>query len=215
MAAVWLDCDGTLVAFDRPYGELIAAAFEAVAGDVPAGATDVYSERFFEAFRSFEADPYRRGMAAAVERAGVDADPGALAAALYEVELDAVAARPGVRDLLEALADAGHRIGLLTNGVARVQLGKLDRVGLRGCLDATVVSYDVGAHKPSGAVFAAARDALDADRHVMIGDSVEHDVEGARAAGFEAVHLAADGTGDAPGGAASTTLPTLAALVVG
>jgi putative hydrolase of the HAD superfamily len=142
-------------------------------------------------------------------------------AAAFEAERDAVAVavRPGVPVLLDALAGAGHRIGLLTDGVARHQFGKLERVGLRDRLDAAVVSYDVGAHKPSPAIFEAARDVLAADRRVMVGDSPERDVDGARAAGFDVVHLAAGGadgedhSGGGPGGPASTTLSTLAALI--
>jgi len=36
--------------------------------------------------------------------------------------------------------------------------------------------------------FDLARERLSADRHVMVGDDREADVEGARAAGFEAIH---------------------------
>jgi putative hydrolase of the HAD superfamily len=236
--AVWFDCDGTLVEFDRPYPEVVRAGFERAGLDPDPPWLETYSEAFFEAFDALAPDPYRRGMEAVVERHGPAAAPEALADALVEAELAATRPRPGVPALLDAL-DGTHRLGVLTDGVRRVQTAKLERARLYDRFDAVVVSCDVGAHKPDPAIFDAAREALAADDHVMVGDSAERDVRGARRAGFRAVHVGTDGVdatgadgdsedvsdegreggdaGDDPAAGsdtpATTTLATLAALL--
>jgi putative hydrolase of the HAD superfamily len=74
----------------------------------------------------------------------------------------------------------------------------LERVGLRGLVDAVVVSAVVGASKPDAAIFQAglAAAACDAGEAVHVGDSPEADVDGARAAGVRPLLLARDGGGD-------------------
>lgn len=51
-----------------------------------------------------------------------------------------------------------------------------------------IVSYDVGAHKPDESIFDRARETIEADNDVLVGDS-DADVEGARAAGFVLVRV--------------------------
>jgi putative hydrolase of the HAD superfamily len=62
---------------------------------------------------------------------------------------------------------------------------------LRELIDGVVTSAEVGAAKPSGELFTAALvlAAVDASQAVHVGDSLREDVEGARAAGIEAVWL--------------------------
>jgi putative hydrolase of the HAD superfamily len=92
-----------------------------------------------------------------------------------------------VREALEALAD--HPLALLTNGAACLQREKLSASGLAGHFDAVVVSADVGIGKPDAAVFRHALAALGAGHGVMIGDSVERDIDGALAAGLDAIWI--------------------------
>lgn len=185
--AVWFDLDGTLVELDRSYGLLLEETFEARLGRVSNDLVERYSERFFEALADCEPDPYLRGMEAAV--AGLDdaPAPARLVAELVERELAATTLVDGADAALDALAD--HPLGVLTNGVPDLQRAKLERVGVADAFDAVVASNDVGAVKPDPEIFAAARERIDADRHVMIGDDREGDVAGAREAGFEAIHV--------------------------
>jgi putative hydrolase of the HAD superfamily len=94
-------------------------------------------------------------------------------------------------DAVEALDDlaADHALGLLTNGASCLQREKLAASGLAGRFAAVVVSGEVGVGKPDPAIFAHALDALGADAAdaVMVGNSLDHDVAGARAAGMRAV----------------------------
>ncbi|MFC6786663.1 HAD family hydrolase [Halobaculum halobium] len=113
-------------------------------------------------------------------------------------EIDAAEAPPAVRESLATLAAAeGVAVGVCTNGVPDWQRAKLDAPGLTEHVEATVVSYEVGAHKPDPAPFERAEALIDADRRVMIGDDAEADVAGARDRGWDAIHV--DGPADVPG----------------
>lgn len=206
--AVWFDLDGTLVDLDRPYGQLLEETFEARLGYSSNDLTDRYTERFFAALSATEPDPYLRGMEAALDP--VDDAPAAsrVVGELVERELDATALVDGVEPLLEALSD--RPLGVLTNGVPDLQRAKLERHGIDDRFEAVVASNGVGAVKPDPEIFEAARERIDADRHVMVGDDREGDVEGAREAGFEGVHL-----DRAVGVATVPSLETLATLVGG
>lgn len=194
MRAVHSDLDGTLVTFDRDYAELLATACErALDGRDPAVA-ESYTAAFFDRLRAVEPGPYEAGARAATDRAGVDADPARFVDALREAEYDATVVRDGVPALLDALDDASHPLGVVSNGVGEWQRGKLAAVGLADQFDAVVTSYDAGAAKPAPEVFAYAAERLPADEHTMVGDDESADVEGARAAGWQAIHVDA-GTG--------------------
>ncbi|WP_284012904.1 HAD family hydrolase [Halobaculum litoreum] len=194
MSTAWFfDCDGTLVEFTAPYDEIFCdtCAAVGVARDDARSLFESYNDAFFDAFGAFHPEPYREGMAGALAAAGldVDVDAASLAASLCETEAAATTVREGTRATLDALADDGVALGVLTNGVAAQQRRKLTRHGLFDLFDAYVPSYEVGAHKPDPEPFAVARDRLPADEHVYVGDSRDHDVVPAREAGFRAVHV--------------------------
>src|SRR3954468_12714643 len=74
----------------------------------------------------------------------------------------------------------------------------LGGLGLLPLLDAIVTSAEVGAAKPDPAIFEAALAAAgcSAAEAVHVGDSIDHDVASARAAGIRPLLLARDGDGD-------------------
>lgn len=189
MRAVHFDLDGTLVTFDRPYPEILVTACERVLDGHDPAVAETYTTAFFDRLRDVEPNPYETGARAAIDRAGVDADPARFVDALRAAEYDATVVRDGVPALLDALADGSHPIGVVSNGVGEWQRGKLAAVGLADRFDAVVTSYDAGAAKPAPEIFASAADRLPADEHVMVGDDESADVEGARAAGWQAVHV--------------------------
>ncbi|HEX3874441.1 MAG TPA: HAD family hydrolase [Solirubrobacteraceae bacterium] len=84
-----------------------------------------------------------------------------------------------------------NRLGLITNGASCLQREKLAASGLAGHFDAIVVSGDLGTCKPDARVFRRALGLLDADprRTTMVGDNLERDVDGAIAAGLDAIWL--------------------------
>jgi len=194
--AIWFDLDGTLVSFPD-YGAVLATACDAVGiGDADAFAA-AYNDTFFEHFGDLASDPYRRAAADALATVDADVAPGSFVAALRDAEFDAVETPPAVRETLSTLAAAADvAVGVCTNGVPEWQRRKLRESGLAAHLDATVVSYEAGEHKPAPGPFERAEAAIEADRRAMIGDGEESDVAGARERGWEAVHV--DGPADVP-----------------
>jgi putative hydrolase of the HAD superfamily len=109
---------------------------------------------------------------------------------------------PEVPGTLDRWRDAGIRLVVASNWDVSLH-DVLAATGLRERLDGVVTSAEIGVAKPSAALFEAALAvaAAPAAQALHIGDNLEEDVAGARAAGIEAVWLARGGGGDtAPDG---------------
>ncbi len=93
--------------------------------------------------------------------------------------------RPGAGALLEALAERGLRVGVVSNWSPALP-GLLSGLGLAGALDFTVVSSLEGCEKPEAEIFRRAleRAGVQAEAALHAGDDPERDVQGARAAGI-------------------------------
>src|SRR5262245_40661423 len=118
---------------------------------------------------------------------GID-DPetaAALAHAYVEEDARRRVPYPEAERVLAALRPRA-RLALLTNGASRVQRDKLERSRLSRWFDAIVVSGEVGVGKPDRRAFDPVLSALRvaAADAVMVGDSLERDVLGARNAGM-------------------------------
>jgi putative hydrolase of the HAD superfamily len=98
---------------------------------------------------------------------------------------------PDARPALEVARSNGWRIGVLTNGTTSQQNAKLTAIGLAGLVDVVSTSEQLGVSKPAPQAYRLACEALGVDPAdtMMIGDNLELDVEGARAAGLSAQHL--------------------------
>ncbi len=95
---------------------------------------------------------------------------------------------PGAVELLERLK-GNFKIAIVSNNFGLEQKAKIDVCGLGKYLDVIVTSVEVGFTKPSPEIFRLALDKLgcSADEAVMIGDSWESDIVGARNAGIRAI----------------------------
>jgi putative hydrolase of the HAD superfamily len=89
----------------------------------------------------------------------------------------------------------------------------LARVGISGLFTGVVTSAEAGSRKPDPAIFADALKVagVPAGKAVHVGDSLEDDVAGARAAGIEPVLLRRDGSSGPPD---TRTIKNLIELVV-
>ncbi len=98
---------------------------------------------------------------------------------------------PGVMEAMKKIKKSGILIGLATNLVADVQIKKLERLGVEDYIDFVVTSQEAGKEKPHPAVFLLALKKAGClpEEAVMLGDSLEQDVEGAKHLGMTAVHL--------------------------
>ena len=108
-----------------------------------------------------------------------------------------IAALPGAPELLSGLVAAGHRLVVISNGYAAYQEPVLAALGLLPHFAEVVTPEKVGHAKPDPRIFAAAGH-LD----VFVGDTLVHDVLGARQAGIYSVwvasHLPAGLSGKGP-----------------
>jgi len=113
---------------------------------------------------------------------GVDDLQGALLGALR------FRAYPEVPEALAAWRAAGLRLVVASNWDASLH-EVLDRTGLAALVDGAIASAELGHAKPDPAHFAAALDlaGVPAAEALHVGDSLDADVGGARAAGIEAV----------------------------
>ena len=92
----------------------------------------------------------------------------------------------GAEALLAAIRPR-FRLGLVTNGLADVQRPRLARSAVGGLFDAVVVSEEVAVAKPDARIFEHALRQLqhdDRDTVLMVGDSLESDIQGGINAGL-------------------------------
>ncbi len=94
-------------------------------------------------------------------------------------------------ELFNALRNTGLPVGLITNGASDIQRTKLDALGIEDWFNVIVVSGEVGKAKPDASIFEVALNELGLEPHDVwhIGDNLEADVAGAKAAGLTAVWL--------------------------
>ena len=96
-----------------------------------------------------------------------------------------------VPEVLRALHAQGKKIGLISNS-HRCLASFQTYFALEGLFSSTVSSSDHGYMKPHPSIFEAALEqiAVPAGEAVMVGDSLMHDVEGARSIGMRGVLVA-------------------------
>jgi len=190
--AVFFALDGTLLTRTEPFDAVLADTLTAALGTVEADWLTRFEGRYAVHADALEPNPHERALADVIEAFDLDADPAALVDALAEADREATTVSDDAVEALGKLA-ADERLGVLTDGPREWQLGKLERHDLRGYFSAVVAADDAGARKPDEAAYEAAREAIDADEYVMVGDDYEADVEGARAAGFVPIHFEREG----------------------
>lgn len=194
-----VDCLGTLVRLDPPAprlrGELRrrlgVAVGEAAAVAAFRAEIDFYIAHHLEG-RDRASLTKLRDRCAAVVADVLDLDPGSLEE-VREAMLASLqfCAYPDARPALEALRAAGVRLVAASNWDCSLS-EVLERAGLLALLDGVVSSAVVGAAKPDPRVFAGALAAARCEpgAALFVGDSIERDVEGARAAGITPVLVA-------------------------
>jgi putative hydrolase of the HAD superfamily len=216
-AAVLLDALGTLVELEPPWPHLVAelAARGVVVNEADARAAMLAEMAYYRAHHDEAGDwpglvDLRRRCAAVVQEHLTTPLP---LAEVLEALLAAVRFRPypEVPGVLARLRADGARLAVVSNWDVSLH-DVLERTGLRRLVDAVVISAELGVAKPDPAIFRTAleRVGAGADGALHVGDSLEADIAGARAAGLQAVLVLREG-GGAPDGV--RTVSSLAELI--
>ena len=96
-------------------------------------------------------------------------------------------------DALEGLQATGEhtQVAMITNGPTDIQQPKIDLLGIESLFSFVLISESVGFWKPDPRIFELALHRADVPAHqaAYIGDSPEHDVAGAKAAGLTAIWM--------------------------
>lgn len=100
---------------------------------------------------------------------------------------------------LRALADAGVRIGMITNGIPSFQQPKLDTLELAAHFEHIITSGEFGVAKPDASIFlhACGLFGIDPSEAAYVGDRLHTDALGAVGAGLTGVWLDRDGAATA------------------
>jgi putative hydrolase of the HAD superfamily len=119
----------------------------------------------------------------------------ALARQLSELFLQLLPARtilfPDTTEVLTYLEEKGYQLHLITNGFEKTQYSKLKHSGLRHFFREIITSESSGSIKPQKEIFYYAMNKAGADvsESIMIGDSIEVDIMGAKNVGMDQVHV--------------------------
>jgi 2-haloacid dehalogenase len=199
---VLLDADNTLFDYDRAEAEALDETLADAAPDAPRTAA-------IQAYHTINAGYWKLYEQGKVDSAGLQSgrwtdlfrqmglrgDPAA-AAGIYIGRLSQKAHMlDGAAETVRELARRA-RLALVTNGLSRVQRGRLAKSGFAGSFAAILISEEMGLSKPDARFFRAASDALGiAPEHLLcVGDNPAADIAGARGAGIDACWFSPGGT---------------------
>lgn len=203
--AIFFDLDETLIENKIPVPELFARMYFDFQGDLGAENKSV----FFAALRAnaaelwatmFEREETPESQfvncfvnSIAATDAIQSASQRALAQAMFDRFLELSAANVvfhhDALETLNTLRSMGFITGIITNGMERVQLGKIEQLELANHVDHVVVSAQARAHKPHPPVFelALTRAGVTANDAWQVGDHALNDVAGAIRSGMSGV----------------------------
>jgi len=209
---ITFDCYGTLIDWETGIGEAFAATAAALRAPVDtARAVALYAtvepEVEAESFRSYREVltetalrvAKRLGWPLPESRAGFLAD-----------SLPYWRPFPDTNRALLRLADAGYRLGILSN--VDDELLMWTRRQLLARFDIVVTAEQVRSYKPAPGHFTAARDLIGAERWLHAAQSYIHDVMPARSLGIPVAWINRKGEKASDGGKADHEFTTLAGL---
>ena len=114
-------------------------------------------------------------------------------AAFLKRRFDYNEAIDGMLELIKDLKAAGHKLGVITDGISEVQHRKAQTLGLDTLVDHVFASGDFGYGKPDTKFFFGAMKAAGVrpEQCIMIGNNIDSDVFGALASGMKAIYFGA------------------------
>lgn len=132
----------------------------------------------------------------ALEYLGVSVVPMSLR--MYDIYwgtiLERMCLRDGAKEFLGRMHEQGVKVLICTDLTVHIQHRKIETLGIENDIDYLVTSEEAGREKPSLEIFTfcLTKLGLSAEEVCCIGDSPVRDVEGARAAGIQAILFQSD-----------------------
>ncbi len=200
---VLLDADNTLFDYDRAESEALEETFDLVAPGAPReeaiAAYRVINARYWKLFEKGEVDAagLQSGRWSALFREkGLRGSPAAAAETYVSRLSEKAHLLPRAAETVRELARRA-RLCLVTNGLSRVQRGRVSRSGIADTFTAILISEELGFAKPDPRFFQAAANALDLSPAFLlcVGDNPAADIAGARGAGIDACWYSPRGGG--------------------
>ncbi len=204
--SILFDMDGTLIKHTWQYHEITTALFDAFAEKL----APFTGEQFYEVFWSKNFDMWYMMLDGVID--GDTAQVYSYINTLRHLKLDESLA-PQMVDVWVQLVlkeaapfdDTIHvlntlrekyTLGIVTNGFATMQRAKIQHYNLAQHVDFTMVSEEIGYHKPDPRIFdAALKQAGDISpqQAIFIGDNLQTDIAGALNTGIHPVWIAGNG----------------------
>jgi putative hydrolase of the HAD superfamily len=181
---VFLDIGGVIYD-DRIYRRAVLRGLRDLGADV----TDESYEAAYEELRRAQRASFRDALADRFLPAGIGRGEVTKAIASHWAN-PPDALHEDVRPCLDALTEAGYRLGVIANQPSEVLRAMMrDRLG--GYFEFLGVSDELGLEKPDARIFAHALREIGAEPSAcaMVGDRLDYDVRPAKAAGMRAVWL--------------------------
>lgn len=229
VTALLLDALGTLVELEPPVEPLRRELRARCGIEVSAGEARAALRAEIAYYRAHHDEASDRARLADLRRRAATALRDALPPRAAELDLapltDALLAAlrfrafPEVPEVLRGARASGARLVVVSNWDVSLH-DVLDETGLAPLVDGVITSAELGCAKPAEAIFVRGLElaGVGAAEAIHVGDSVEHDVVGARAAGIEPLlvvrapaPLGADQGAPVPPGV--LTIPTLRPLL--
>lgn len=101
---------------------------------------------------------------------------------------------PGAEKTLQAL-HGKYKLAVVSNATSHLPRFALEKSGLRKFFQVVVVSRDLGVRKPDSEIFRYTLEKINVkpEEAIHVGDSIKHDVVGAKNAGIKAVWIKTEG----------------------
>jgi L-ribulose-5-phosphate 4-epimerase len=111
--------------------------------------------------------------------------------AYWDTLLDNMRLFPGVIEVLEYCKDHGIKTAIVSDLTTKIQLRKLQKLGISDYIDVLVTSEEAGSEKPHSIMFLLTLNKLKVtpEEAIMVGDNTVADIEGANFVGLTTVLL--------------------------
>ena len=184
---LFFDADNTIFDFDQAEAMALERALLRHGIEFQAGWLELYRKINVAIWKAYESgelktdEVKRKRFSELVEQLELSIDSEQLSQEYLDELSRCAPLLDSAESVLDQLHRRGHRMLILTNGLAEVQHGRFDDSPVRKFFEALVISGEVGAAKPDGKIFSFAWEVFGCppkEQVLMIGDNLASDIQG-------------------------------------